>query len=103
MAGLLDAWIASGRLVDLILGAMLLEGVGLLAYRWRTGGGIPATGLLINLAAGASLLLALRAALVGQMVLVPACLVAALVAHLVDLAVRWRAAVAPVSPRQPRH
>ena len=82
---------ASGRVVGLILGLMLLEGVALAAWHRRTGRGIAPLDLAPNLAAGAMLLLAVRAALVSPDPLAPApYLSVALLAHLVDLARRWR-------------
>jgi hypothetical protein len=82
---------ASGRIVDLILGLMLLEALVLLAYRRRTGRGIAPGNLVVSLLAGALLLLALRLALTGEVwPAIAACLALALVAHLWDLARRWR-------------
>ena len=82
---------ASGRVVDLILGLMVLEAVVLLAWRRRTGSGIAPLDLVVNLCAGALLLLALRAAIVASdpSAATPF-LAAALVAHLADLARRWQ-------------
>jgi hypothetical protein len=83
--------LANGRLVDGILALMLAEGAVLVLYRMRTGGGVPALPLVANLAAGACLLLALRAAMTGAG---PAqiwpLLAAALFAHVLDLRLRWR-------------
>ena len=82
---------ASGRVVDLILGLMLLEGALLLLYHRRTGRGIAPRLLLATLVSGACLLLALRTALTGAGWLATgAWLTAALLAHLGDLASRWR-------------
>ncbi len=82
---------ASGRIVDLVLGLMLLEALVLVAYRRRTGRGIAAGNLVASLLAGALLLLALRLALAGEAwPAIAACLAVALVAHLWDLARRWR-------------
>ncbi len=82
---------ATGHVVDLILGFMVLEGVALLAYGARTGEGLAPVDLLIGLVPGALLLLALRGALVaswwGWIALF---LMAALLAHLADLRRRWR-------------
>ena len=86
----IEAWLASGRLVDLVLAGMLLEGVGLLFYRSRTGRGVAPLELITNLAAGAALVLALRGALVGPMGSVPVFLVLSLIAHLANLRERWR-------------
>lgn len=84
--------VASGRLVDLVLGLMVLEGVLLAAYRRRTGRGIAPADLLVNLLAGGALLLALRAALTGAgWTSIALWLAIALLAHVADLARRWRA------------
>jgi hypothetical protein len=82
---------ASGRIVELILGFMLVEAVVLGIYHRRSGRGVRPLDLAINLAAGALLLLALRAALVDPDPLAPApYLAVALLAHLADLARRWQ-------------
>lgn len=82
---------ASGRIVDLILGFMVLEGVALAAWRRRTGHGLAPATILRALLPGLCLLLALRGALVsawwGWIAL---CLLLALLAHLADLASRWQ-------------
>jgi hypothetical protein len=82
---------ASGRAVDLILILMALETTGLLLH-WRLRAqGVPPLPLLINMTSGACLLLAVRAALTGApWGWVGLFLVAALVVHLADLAVRWQ-------------
>ena len=82
---------ASGRLVDLILVLVVAE-AGLIAVYWRvTGRGIRTLDLLPNLVAGAFLLLALRTSLMGQdWTLTCACLAVAGLAHVVDIARRWR-------------
>lgn len=80
----------SGRIVDLILGMMLLEALALGIWRRRTGRGVPLPGLLTNLAAGACLLLALRAALGGDgWEMVAVWLGAGLATHVADLRGRW--------------
>jgi hypothetical protein len=82
---------ASGRVVELILGFMLVEAVVIGIYHRRSGRGVRPLDLTINLAAGALLLLALRAALVDPDPLAPApYLAVALFAHLADLARRWQ-------------
>jgi hypothetical protein len=82
---------ASGRIVDLILGLMALEAVVLLAYRSKTGKGVAPVDLLVNLASGVFLFLALRAALTGApWTTVSLWLVPGLLSHLVDLARRWQ-------------
>jgi len=82
---------ASGRVVDLILGLMVLEAV-ILGLLWaRTARGVPPVPLIVNLLAGALLLLALRAALTETgPVATGTFLGLALVFHLADLALRWR-------------
>jgi len=82
---------ASGRIVDLILCLVVLECMALWLYRRRTGRGPGLTALLPTIAAGAGLLLAWRAALAGlDWPWIGALLFAALLAHLADLALRWR-------------
>jgi hypothetical protein len=82
---------ASGRIVDLALGLVLVEAVVLLAIRRRTGHGVAPAELAAFLLAGACLMLALRAALVGaDWSWVALWLLGALLAHLADLGLRWR-------------
>jgi hypothetical protein len=82
---------SSGRIVDLVLGFMAIEALILANYRRRTGRGIRTIDLLASLAAGACMLLALRAALTGQSwIWVAAALSASLIAHLFDLSRRWK-------------
>lgn len=78
-------------MVDLLLGLVLLEAIALVVHARRTGRGVPPASLLATLAAGGFLLVALRAALSGGWWGWPGlALLAALVAHLVDLRLRWR-------------
>jgi hypothetical protein len=82
---------ATGRIVDLVLALMVLEGIVLVAYHRTTGRGLAPVGLLANLLAGVCLLLALRAALIGaSWRWIALALAAALLAHLADLWRRWR-------------
>jgi hypothetical protein len=82
---------ASGRIVDLILALMAAEAVVLAVHYRRTGRGVALPDLAVNLAAGAGLLLALRAALTGAgWTWTAGWLALALAAHLADLARRWR-------------
>jgi len=81
----------SGRVADLILMILLLEGLGLWYFHRRTGRGLPLEAVLPFLLAGAAFALSLRAALTGAgwpLVALP--LLGALGAHLWDLAARWR-------------
>jgi len=80
-----------GSTIDFILAGIGLEAVVLLALRRFTGSGTAGGALAANLVAGASLLFALRLALAadGTVAWIPICLLVALVAHAVDLAMRW--------------
>jgi hypothetical protein len=82
---------ASGRVADLILLMLVLEGAFLEIYHRRTGRGIALRAVLPFLLAGAAFALSLRAALTGAgwpLVALP--LMGAFGAHLWDLAARWR-------------
>ena len=83
------------RLVDLVLLLTALEAAALTLYHRRTGRGIAPGALLPNLAAGACLLLALRAALRAALggagwPPIALALLGSLLAHLLDLRRRWR-------------
>jgi hypothetical protein len=81
---------ANGRIIDIIVGLMALEAAGLLLLRRLSGRGPSAVEILVSLAAGLCLLLALRVALTdGRWELVAAALAASLVVHLSDLRLRW--------------
>jgi hypothetical protein len=81
---------AGGRVIDLILGGVAIEAFVVVAWRLASGHGPTPTPFLANLLSGAFLLLALRNALaVGPWPWIACCLLAALAAHLVDLAGRW--------------
>ena len=85
-----ETWFANGKIVDLVIALMVVEALALAVYRSRTGRGVPIATLLVNLCAGGALLLALRFALVGaSLPAIAASLAAALVFHLLDLALRW--------------
>jgi hypothetical protein len=87
----MESLFASGRIVDLILLAMLLEGALLLALRRRVAPRLDPWGLLAFLLAGAALMLALRVALTGaHWGAIAPWLLLALVAHLADLLLRAR-------------
>jgi hypothetical protein len=82
---------SSGRVVDLILVLMLVEGLALTLLWYRQGRGVSPPALWVNLAAGAGMLLALRAALVGaSWVWVWLALALALAMHVGELRLRWR-------------
>lgn len=83
---------ASGRIVDGIVILMLVELVALAAVRKKTQRGLSAPKLFMNLAAGVALLLSLRAALTDHpWQAVALWLFVALIAHVVDLRLRWSA------------
>jgi len=88
--GAISMLFASGRIVELILAFMLVEGGLLWLHHRRTGRGVDPVDLLINLLSGISLLLALWAALVGApWQWIALALAASLAAHLADLRRRW--------------
>lgn len=81
----------SGAVADLILAMLLLEAIAIALYHRITGRGLALAAVLPFLLAGAAFALSLRAALTGAgwpLVALP--LLAALAAHLWDLAARWR-------------
>ncbi len=81
---------ASGGIVDAIVVLVIVEALLLLAVRRRLPGRPSALAVVANLGAGLFLLLALRAALAGAgWPWLAGSLALALVAHLVDLALRW--------------
>lgn len=86
----MEALFASGRIVDLILALVLVEVAVLLVLLRRRSSSFR-LGLLANVAAGASLLVALRLALAGAWWgWIGASLACALVAHLADLTGRLK-------------
>ena len=95
----LQEFILSGRVVDVMVIFIALEIVAVALIRRRRGGGIAALPLLVNIGAGASLMLALRFSLVGESwTAITVCLLAALVFHVADIAMRWEApAVTPAA------
>jgi threonine/homoserine efflux transporter RhtA len=83
-------FIDSGRILDVIAALLLLEGVLLGLYRYRTGRGIEPLGLFLSLGAGAGLVLAARAVEhQASWTWVAAALLLALVTHVGDLWRRW--------------
>lgn len=82
--------VESGRLIDAILASVLLQFAALASLHRLRGIGPAPRDLWPNLAAGAALLLAVRAALTdASWIAVAAWLACALVAHLIDLHRRW--------------
>jgi hypothetical protein len=83
---------ASGRVVDGIIVLMLIEAAVFSLLRKKSGRKASIRALLTNLSAGAALLLSLRAALTGSTwQVVSIWLLAALLAHVADLKMRWAA------------
>ena len=86
----MNDFIASGRVLDLVIAMTLLEAIVLVSYHRITGRGpqpLDAVGLL---AAGAFLALAFRLhTLEAGWIWIALCLSGALVTHLADLARRW--------------
>jgi low temperature requirement protein LtrA len=87
---------ATGRAVDGILALMLIESIALILIGRKLRRPMPAAQVLVSIGAGAALLLALRAALLGfAWQWISLCLMAALAAHLLDLRYRWAEAQRP--------
>jgi hypothetical protein len=83
--------LTSPALIDLVLLFTVVEALALTLLRRRAGRGLSAKALVLLLLPGIFLLLALRAALAGAAwPWVPAALLAALIAHLMDLRHRWQ-------------
>lgn len=81
---------SSGRIIDLILGLVVLEGLTLLLYNRFTGRGIRNLDLLATLVPGVCLMLAVRAALTGlSWPWIGSALAVSLLAHIFDLSRRW--------------
>lgn len=82
---------ASGRVADLLVAFVLLEAAALVWLHRRVGrSGVP-LGLLVNLATGAALVMALGAALRGaDWPVIGGWLLAGLAGHVVDVGLRWR-------------
>jgi hypothetical protein len=80
----------SGRIAEIVLVITLVEMIGLIAWqRWKGTGPKPVD-VIIGLAPGVFLVLALHAALVGApWTHIALALVGSLIAHLTDLVRRW--------------
>lgn len=86
----LESFVGGGAAIDLVLAVVAAEAVLLSAYRVLTGGGLSLLSICSLLLPGVFLLLALKAALVNAGTTTLAiCLVAALLAHMADLARRF--------------
>jgi hypothetical protein len=87
----LEQAFVSGRIVDLILMLVMAEAIGLVVLWTFARRGVPPRALLANLVSGAALMLAVRSALLdAPWTQVAAFLSLSFLAHLADLAGRWR-------------
>jgi hypothetical protein len=87
----MTALFANGRIIDIIIAGMFLEGLALAALHSKTGHGVPPRNLLPNLGSGMCVLLAMRLALAGAWWgYASAALLLALIFHVADLAGKWR-------------
>jgi hypothetical protein len=80
----------SGALLEWVIALMAIEGVALTVWWLKAGRGIPPLDLSINLAAGATLMLAVRAGILGDFAQLAGLLALALLTHILDLSRRWR-------------
>ena len=88
---MLEDLVTSGRIVDIMIVFVIAEVVLLLFYERATGRGVAPYSLLVNIGAGGSLMLALRAAFSeADWTTIAACLVASLVFHTLDIRQRWK-------------
>ena len=87
----MQEFVGSGRVVDLLLLLVGAEAAALVLYHRWTGRGVAPSSVLLNLASGAFLLLAMRAGLAGaSWGWVSLCLAAAGLLHAADLRRLWR-------------
>jgi len=87
----LEQAFTSGRIVDLILMLVMAEAIGLVVLWTVARRGVPPRALIANLVSGAALMLAVRSALLdAPWTQVAAFLTLSFIAHLADLAGRWR-------------
>lgn len=102
-AGWMEALFASGRIVDVALALMVLEVVALWIYRRAVGATPLPARIAWNIAAGAFLLLALRAALTdASWPWIAAFLTGALVAHVGDMRARVQCSGVKSAPPPPQ-
>lgn len=89
---LLTEWISDGTIVTVVILVLIVEILVMGALRLRTGQGLPVPQLISNAAAGGSIAMALRSALVGDGVfMIGFWLVVGGIAHATDLTLRLRA------------
>jgi hypothetical protein len=88
---MLEELITSGRIVDIMIAFVIVEVAVLMLYRRISGRGVVPYSLLVNVGAGGSLMLALRAVYAeANWTVIAACLVSSLVFHTLDIADRWQ-------------
>lgn len=86
----MEDWFASGRAVDLVLMLVLLEALLLTAMHYVGSRGPALRNVLPNLVSGGALLVTVRLAIADAgWVWLGSMLLLALLAHLVDLGLRW--------------
>ena len=86
----LEMLITTGRIVDIMVAVIVIEVLAIVLIRKARGGGIATGPLLLNVGAGGSLMLALRASLSDAGWLwIAAFLVLSLVFHVADQWQRW--------------
>jgi hypothetical protein len=84
-------WLAPHRLISIVIGFTLLEGVALWVYRLRTGKGVPGRDFIANWVSGLCLMMALLSAVLGAWwVWVAVWMMASGLAHWSDLWARWQ-------------
>ncbi len=89
----LEALLGSGRIVDLMIVLLVLEIILITTLRKTKGVGIAPLPLVVNICAGASIMLALRASLTeAGWQHIAVFLLCALVFHIWDLVLRWQPA-----------
>lgn len=87
----MDAWLTPGQWVDLIVALTVLEGLGLALYHRWTGRGLAPHSYALNLLAGLCLMMALRGSVhQSGWLQINLFLIAAGLAHGLDLWRRWR-------------
>ncbi|MDJ0760660.1 MAG: hypothetical protein QNJ19_14790 [Woeseiaceae bacterium] len=88
---ILSELILSGRIIDIVIGVLIVELL-LVSILYRTQGkGIPPYPLLVNIGAGGSLALAIKAAVTDAgWQWIALWLVTSLVFHVLDISARWQ-------------
>jgi hypothetical protein len=88
---MLGEFLAAGHFVDLVLIFLVIEAVWVISHWRKTKRGVAPADFLPGMISGALMLIALRVTIGGGHFLVPTiCLCLAGLAHLVDVARRWR-------------